>query len=83
MAILNTYKFFRGKKCYNWHYVLNGKIHRLKRGGEYDVHPSTFRNAAYNAATRWGLKIRSRIEDNDTIVIQAYKPCRHVAKANR
>ncbi len=76
MEKLESYEFKLnyGNSRYDWDTLLDGGVYRLVRGTDFDVNPKSVRSAAIIAAKARGLKVRSSIEDDNTIVIQAYTP---------
>ena len=54
--------------------ILDGQARRLIRGKHFEDTPSAFRNRLYKAASRRGLKVRTRITDAETILVQCFDP---------
>lgn len=73
--IVNDYNFARTKRSsYPWKDYFNGKVWKLTKGVDFHCMPEAFRAAAYQAAIRHGVRVRTHVPSPNTIVIQAYKP---------
>ena len=71
------YSFDRGrprKSKYDWDLWLNGDVWRLERGIDFDIPIRSMSSSASNAAVRIGMRVRTKIESDKVLVIQAYKP---------
>ena len=53
---------------YNWSQLFDGNTWRLKQGEDFDGAPTTPQMAAYSAARRYDVRIRTRIDGNDLII---------------
>lgn len=58
---------------YDWSEWLNGEVWKLVRGTDFETHPTALRTAIYNAAKSRGLKAKTSVLDENTIVVQALK----------
>lgn len=69
------YSFTRGRpgSLYPWDEWLNEAVWRLTTPTDFSVPIDTFRSMAYSAAARKGLSIRTQVEDENTLILQAYK----------
>lgn len=72
MKKLGTFDFTRSKAHYNWEKFFDGSVYELTQGVDYKTSNANFRNTAYCAAKRRGLKVRCH-ETETGIVIQAYR----------
>lgn len=73
--VLKFFDFKNGKrnvKQLPWGVLLDGKIRRLVQGRDFSAKMTSFRTALYRQAKAHGKKILSSLEDNETLVIQAY-----------
>lgn len=55
---------------YPWDQWLDGRIHELQRGQDFDVLPQRVAHAAYNWAERKGLTVRTEVR-GDCLYLQA------------
>lgn len=60
---------------YNWDNWLNGNPWRLKKGIDFFVGVPSFRSVAAQAANKRNRRLQTKVESDDTIVIQAL-PCK-------
>ena len=75
--IVGGYTFRLGPRKrpeYQWGSWLDGTAWRLRKGVHFHVQASSMRSAAHSQAKARGLLVRTQIEDDSTIVIQAVKP---------
>jgi hypothetical protein len=72
--IVEGYEFRKpgGNGKYNWDEWFDGKARRLTHDVDFTCSPRTLSASAYQAARRCGKKLRTTIEDDTHIVIQAY-----------
>lgn len=70
---LPAYTFRRGACRYDWDTWLNGSIWRLRRGVDFSCGAGAFRSSANKMARKRGARVHTKMEDGDTIVIQAVK----------
>jgi len=72
--ILDSYTFAsKGRQGrYDWPSLLDGRIHELTKGDDFDCKPESVRNGARQAATAHGKGIRTAVT-GDTVVIQAFE----------
>lgn len=61
----------KGATIYDWDTLLNGAIYRLRRGEGMSCNAFSFRNMFLSKARNHGLYGMAKIEDVDTVVIQA------------
>lgn len=70
-----TFKHGGGKDAYPWDEWMDGTVWKLVRGEDFDCPARTFQTRAHMAARHRGdIKFRTNTIDENTIVIQAYKP---------
>jgi len=65
------------KRKYQWDLWLDGNIWKLTRPDDFQCNVNSLRNGAMQASRHRGLKVRTTIVDDDTIVIQAYEDVLH------
>jgi hypothetical protein len=61
------------KGKYDWDLWLDGNIWELKRPVDFQGNSNSMRNGAKQAGKIRGLKVRTTLVNDDTLVIQAYK----------
>jgi len=65
------------KGKYEWNLWLDGNIWKLTRPDDFQSNVNTMRNGAKQAGKARGLKVRTTVVDDDTLVIQAYEDVLH------
>ena len=65
------------KRKYDWDLWLDGNIWELTRPADFQSNVLTMRNGAKQAGRARGLKVRTNVVDDDTLVIQAYEDVLH------
>jgi len=72
---LNEFAFASAgrKGKYDWDLWLDGNIWELKRPVDFLGNSDSMRSGAQQAGKIRGLKIRTTVVDDDTLVIQAYE----------
>tara|TARA_R100000329_G_scaffold27716_1_gene25802 strand:- start:254 stop:517 length:264 start_codon:yes stop_codon:yes gene_type:complete len=65
------------KRKYDWDLWLDGNIWELKRPVDFQSNANAMRNGAKQAGRSRGLKVRTTVVDDDTLVIQAYEDVLH------
>ena len=57
---------------YDWSTWLDGRVWKLKKGEDFVISLSNFRNSVFVAASKVGLKVRTTTNKNEgTVIIQA------------
>ena len=72
--VLEHYTFVskgRGGR-YDWPSLLDGRIHALTHGEDFDCKPESLRNGARQAATAHGKGINTAVVE-DTVILQAFE----------
>ena len=73
--IVKKYQFKRERGVnYPWAEWLDGKVRRFRKGSDFMCSAHVFCTNSYLAAKRRGLKARLSIENDNTVMLQAYKP---------
>ena len=62
---------FMGSCSFDYDAVFDGKPWELKHGEDFNSRMQTFQSSLHQAARRRNLRLRTRIIDQDTIVILA------------
>ena len=62
-----------GVTKYPWKEWTNGSAWRIKRGEDFASTATCFRNTLYDHALRHGLKVSTRLEQEDVLVFQFSK----------
>lgn len=60
---------------YDWQAWMDGKIHKLFKGVDFNGQPKSFRVGAHRTAKNYGLKVHTEIvDDGEAILIEFYEP---------
>lgn len=72
-------KEFEGKRgrppVYPWEDWMDGEIHKLYKGEDFNGEAKSFRVSAHRTAKSYGLKVHTEIvDDGEAILIEFYEP---------
>lgn len=72
-------KSFEGRQgrppIYPWEKWMDGEIHKLFQGSDFNGQVKSFRVGAHRTAKAYGLKVRTQIvDDGDAILLEFYNP---------
>jgi hypothetical protein len=71
--VVTGFTFTRSKRhSYPWNDYFNGKAWKLTRGTDFHCMVEGFRAAAYQAASRHGVRVQTHTPDVNTIILQAH-----------
>lgn len=71
MKTLKAFEFkaFGGaKSSYDWEAILDGKIHQLDAGADFDCKPTTFCTLARSAARKRGLVVQTGMVEGGVVI---------------
>ena len=72
--ILDEFSFVGGPRGkYPWDEWLDGRIHRLQRGEDFEPSAQTFRGPCHFAAKQRGGQVRTKCDGTESIVIQFFR----------
>jgi hypothetical protein len=67
---LDTFPTYPSQARHDWTELLNGDIWQLRRGEDFKGKPKTFIQNARSQARRRGGTVRTRLLDEETLVLQ-------------
>lgn len=72
-------KSFEGRQgrppLYPWEHWMDGEIHKLFKGSDFNGDPKSFRVGAHRTAKNYGLKVHTEIvDDGEAILLEFYEP---------
>lgn len=56
---------------YDYEKWFDGEVWKLTRGEDFQTNPLALRTTLYNAAKKFGVKVRTSIPDENTVIVQA------------
>lgn len=68
---LETFEFTGAGSRYDWDALLNGSIWRLTHGTDFNAKPTSFLATVRKQASKRNMDIRSQVEGDNSLVIQA------------
>lgn len=76
MKTLETFDFGSAgvsRASYDWDTILDGNVHVMVKGEDFDCKPITLKSRARAVAQNMGVKVRTASDEDGNVVIQSYE----------